>query len=125
MDQLISIRQLVTVPNQLFKGSYPLRRQAATRQPAKLLAQVGVRRRIIGHPVNRHVTGVKGLARRGCDLHPRVSLRREAVIVSRVLDQLNARVYQAFREAGIEIPYAKQDVYVRRLPKDAESVPED
>jgi MscS family membrane protein len=33
-----------------------------------------------------------------------------------VLDELNTRVYKAFGEAGIEIPYAKQDVYVRQLP---------
>jgi small-conductance mechanosensitive channel len=34
----------------------------------------------------------------------------------RALDELHARVYKAFAEAGIEIPYPKQDVYVKELP---------
>jgi len=34
----------------------------------------------------------------------------------RVLDELNRRVYKAFAAAGIEIPYAKRDVYVKELP---------
>jgi len=35
----------------------------------------------------------------------------------RVLDDLNRRVYKAFAAAGIEIPYPKQDVYVKELPR--------
>lgn len=35
----------------------------------------------------------------------------------RVLDDLNRKVYMAFGEAGIEIPYPKQDVYVKELPR--------
>jgi len=35
----------------------------------------------------------------------------------RVLDELNRRVYKAFMAAGIEIPYPKQDVYVKELPR--------
>ena len=38
----------------------------------------------------------------------------------RVLDELNRRVYKAFIAAGIEIPYPKQDVYVKELPRQAE-----
>ncbi|MEE4270446.1 MAG: mechanosensitive ion channel family protein [Thermoanaerobaculales bacterium] len=34
----------------------------------------------------------------------------------RVLDDLNRKVYKAFNDAGIEIPYPKQDVYVKELP---------
>jgi small-conductance mechanosensitive channel len=36
----------------------------------------------------------------------------------RVLDDLNRRVYKAFLGAGIEIPYPKQDVYVKELPNE-------
>lgn len=32
----------------------------------------------------------------------------------RVLDALNSKVFKAFREAGIEIPYPKQDLYIRQ-----------
>jgi len=38
----------------------------------------------------------------------------------RVLDELNRRVYKAFIAEGIEIPYPKQDVYVKELPRRAE-----
>jgi MscS family membrane protein len=35
----------------------------------------------------------------------------------RVIDDLNRKVYMAFNRTGIEIPYAKHDVYVKELPK--------
>lgn len=35
------------------------------------------------------------------------------VFRGRVLDELNTRVYKAFAGAGIEIPYAKYDVYIK------------
>ncbi len=35
----------------------------------------------------------------------------------RVLDQLNTAVYKRFGADGIEIPYAKRDVYIRGLPE--------
>jgi small-conductance mechanosensitive channel len=41
---------------------------------------------------------------------------REPVYRGRILDQLNEKVYKAFHEAGIEIPYTKQDVYVKEWP---------
>jgi len=41
----------------------------------------------------------------------------EPLYRGRVLDELNRRVYKAFAAAGIEIPYPKQDVYVKELPR--------
>jgi len=35
----------------------------------------------------------------------------------RVLDALNTAVYKNFAAAGIEIPYAKRDVYIKEMPK--------
>jgi len=32
-----------------------------------------------------------------------------------VLDDLNVRVYKAFNQAGIEIPYSKHDVYIKQM----------
>jgi small-conductance mechanosensitive channel len=43
----------------------------------------------------------------------------EPVFSGRVLDALNSNVYRAFAAAGIEIPYAKHDVYIKELPQDA------
>lgn len=40
----------------------------------------------------------------------------EPVYRGRVLHELNRQVYKAFNAAGIEIPYAKQDVYVKEMP---------
>jgi len=41
----------------------------------------------------------------------------EPVYRGRVLHALNTNVYKAFNAAGIEIPYSKQDVYVKELPR--------
>lgn len=38
------------------------------------------------------------------------------VLRGRVLDSLNCEVYKAFNNANIEIPYAKQDVYIKEMP---------
>ncbi|MDJ0741698.1 MAG: mechanosensitive ion channel family protein [Gammaproteobacteria bacterium] len=35
----------------------------------------------------------------------------------RVLDNLNTAVYKRFRDEGIEIPYAKQDVFIKEMPQ--------
>lgn len=35
----------------------------------------------------------------------------------RLIDELNCRVYKAFAAASIEIPFPKQDVYIRAMPK--------
>jgi small-conductance mechanosensitive channel len=34
----------------------------------------------------------------------------------RVVDSMNTKVYQKFNEHGIEIPYSKQDLYIKGLP---------
>lgn len=38
-------------------------------------------------------------------------------LVGRVTDLLNTAVYKEFMRAGIEIPYAKQDLYIKEMPK--------
>ncbi len=35
----------------------------------------------------------------------------------RVTDRLNLTIYNRFKEEGIEIPYAKRDVYIKEMPK--------
>ncbi|MCW9024825.1 MAG: mechanosensitive ion channel family protein [Gammaproteobacteria bacterium] len=42
----------------------------------------------------------------------------EPVLRGRVLDRLNSTVYKQFQEKKIEIPYAKQDLYIKSLPAD-------
>jgi small-conductance mechanosensitive channel len=45
----------------------------------------------------------------------------EPVLRGLVLHEMNMLVYKAFRDAGIEIPYPKRDVYVKALPASPES----
>jgi MscS family membrane protein len=40
----------------------------------------------------------------------------EPVYRGRVIDALNTRIYKAFNEAGIEIPYSKHDLYLKEMP---------
>ncbi|MEW8619237.1 MAG: hypothetical protein AB2614_17715 [Candidatus Thiodiazotropha endolucinida] len=37
----------------------------------------------------------------------------------RVLDALNSAVYKRFLVEGIEIPFAKQDLYIKEMPDNA------
>lgn len=39
------------------------------------------------------------------------------VLRGQVLDTLHRQIYKCFAEAGIEIPYAKQDVYIKQMPR--------
>lgn len=36
----------------------------------------------------------------------------------RIVDELNTLIYKAFQENGVEIPYAKQDVYIRSVSRE-------
>lgn len=40
----------------------------------------------------------------------------EPVLRGRIVDALNTSIYKRFAEAGIEIPYAKQDLYIKEMP---------
>jgi small-conductance mechanosensitive channel len=40
----------------------------------------------------------------------------QPVYRGRVIDQLTERVYKTLMAADVEIPYPKQDVYVRGMP---------
>ena len=41
----------------------------------------------------------------------------QPVLRGRILDKLNSAVYKAFISEGIEIPYAKQDIYIKEMPE--------
>ena len=40
----------------------------------------------------------------------------EPILRGRLIHGLNCEVYKAFQDQGIEIPYAKQDIYIKELP---------
>ncbi|MBT4291221.1 mechanosensitive ion channel family protein, partial [bacterium] len=37
-------------------------------------------------------------------------------LLGQITDELNTRVYKALNAANIEIPYAKQDLYIKEMP---------
>jgi small-conductance mechanosensitive channel len=41
----------------------------------------------------------------------------EPVLKGRALDNINSAVYKRFQQEGIEIPYSKQDVYIKEMPE--------
>jgi small-conductance mechanosensitive channel len=41
----------------------------------------------------------------------------EPVLRGRVIDSINCQIYKRFIEEKIEIPYSKQDIYIKELPK--------
>lgn len=41
----------------------------------------------------------------------------EPELRGRAIHHLNTNIYNAFNEAGIEIPFAKQDIYIKELPR--------
>ena len=41
----------------------------------------------------------------------------EPVLRGRITDALNTEVYRRFNQEGIEIPYLKQDVYIKEMPR--------
>lgn len=45
----------------------------------------------------------------------------QPVLRGRVRHELHMNVYKAFNQAGIEIPYAKQDLYIKELPDSLKS----
>lgn len=40
----------------------------------------------------------------------------EPVLKGRALDDINTAVYKRFQKEGIEIPYSKQDIYIKEMP---------
>jgi small-conductance mechanosensitive channel len=46
----------------------------------------------------------------------------EPVLRGQVVDRLNTRVYNQLREAGVEIPYAKQDLYIKEMPDQTRTI---
>jgi small-conductance mechanosensitive channel len=41
----------------------------------------------------------------------------QPVLRGRVIDVLNCQVYKRFIEEKIEIPYSKQDLYIKEMPR--------
>ncbi len=122
----------VTVPNALIANAQIIN-EAGGRHP-KMRVRVSVFV-AYGSDVDRVrevlMNCVGGVEHLVADPEPRVRLREfgesglrfellawieQPVYRGRVLDALNTRIYKAFNKAGIEIPYSKQDLYLKEMP---------
>ena len=68
---------------------------------------------ILDHP--KPLTRFRALANSGLDFELMVWIDDPRVRES-VMDDMTTRVYKALNQAGIEIPFPKQDVYIRQMP---------
>jgi len=123
----------VTVPNAVIGGAQIVNQTGGPHDKMRVRVKVSV---AYGSDVDQVgevlLSCVEGVGHLCGDPAPRVRFREfgdsgllfellawidEPVYRGRVLNALNTNVYKAFAEAGIEIPYAKQDVYVKELPR--------
>ncbi len=123
----------VTVPNAVIGGAQIVNQTGGPHDKMRVRVKVSVAYGSDVDQVREVLLGcVEGVGNLCGDPVPRVRFREfgdsgllfellawidEPVYRGRVLDALNTNVYKAFAEAGIEIPYAKQDVYVKELPR--------
>ena len=119
----------VTVPNAVIGNAQIVNETGGPHDKMRVRVKVSV---AYGSDVDRVrdvlLESVEGVSHVSPDPTPRVRFREfgdsgllfellawidEPIYRGRVLDALNARVYKALGEAGIEIPYAKYDVYIK------------
>ncbi len=122
----------ITIPNSVIANSKIVNEMGgpSPRQRVRVKVSVayGVDIDLVQQVLLRSWIGVKGVL---TTPEPRVRFRRfgesgldfellvwieESPIRGRVLHDLNSRVYKAFVDAGIEIPFAKRDIYIKEMP---------
>jgi small-conductance mechanosensitive channel len=122
----------ITVPNSIMGNTTIVNESGGPYEKFRIRVQVGV---AYGADIDEAREALLSVAAREesvCDdPEPRVRFRRfgasgldfellcwidEPVLSGRVVDILNSSVYKQFQASGIEIPYAKQDIYVKELP---------
>lgn len=127
----------ITVPNSIMGNTTIVNESGGPHEKHRIRVKIGVAYGSDIDVVRETLLGVAGEEESVCrDPEPRVRFRQfgsssldfellcwvdEPVLRGRVLDKLNCGVYKQFRETGIEIPYAKQDLYIKELPTPLET----
>ncbi|MDH5473595.1 MAG: mechanosensitive ion channel family protein [Gammaproteobacteria bacterium] len=122
----------VTIPNSIMGNTKIINESGGPHKKFRIRLQVGVAYGSDIDLVRRILMEVAINSPDVCtDPEPRVRFRKfgassldfellgwidEPVLRGRVLDSLNCIVYKRFREENIEIPYSKQDVYIKSMP---------
>jgi len=123
----------VTIPNSIMGNSKIINESGGPHKKYRIRIQVGV---AYGTDVDKVKVILMDVAENEpsvcSDPEPRVRFRsfgassldfellcwiEDPVLRGRVIDVLNTAVYKQFQEHQIEIPYAKQDVYIKSMPE--------
>ena len=119
----------ITVPNAVIGNSKIINETGGPWDKERVRVKVGVAYGSDVDQVRQILLGCTEGQKHVCDdPHPRVRFRAfgdsgldfellawidEPVLRGRVMDALNCRVYKELNAAGVEIPYPKQDVYIK------------
>lgn len=122
----------VTVPNSVMGNTKIINESGGPHEKYRIPVRVGV---AYGSDIDlvRDILMEIALAEEAvcADPEPRVRFRQfgassldfellcwidQPVLRGRILDRLNSAVYKRFIQEGVEIPYSKQDVYIKELP---------
>jgi small-conductance mechanosensitive channel len=124
----------VTIPNSIMGNSKVVNESGGPHVKYRLRVAVGVAYGSDIDQVREVLTTVAQESESVCsDPEPRVRFRTfgassldfellcwvsDPELRGRVLDELNSAVYKRFIDEGIEIPYAKQDLYIKEWPEE-------
>lgn len=122
----------ITIPNSIIGNSRIINQSGGPHEKFRLRVKVGVAYGTDIDKVRELLLKIADQERLVCrSPAPRVRFRlfgassvdfellcwaRTPAFKGRTLDSLNDAIYKAFAEEGVEIPYAKQDLYIRQIP---------
>ncbi|MGH1541462.1 MAG: mechanosensitive ion channel family protein [Arenicella sp.] len=123
----------ITIPNSIMGNTKVVNQSGGFHKKARIRAPIGV---AYGEDIDQVRQVLMKLAQDNSEVcsmpEPRVRFRQmgassldfellfwidNAQFKGRVLDAINTDIYNTFNELGIEIPYSKQDVYIRAMPE--------
>jgi len=123
----------VSIPNSTMGNSRVVNQSGGADRKARVRAPIGV---AYGSDIDQVKVTLQKIAidhEEVCqDPEPRVRFRQfgassldfellfwidNALLKGRVLDEINTEIYNTFNKLEIEIPFAKQDVYIKEMPK--------
>ncbi|MDH5611367.1 MAG: mechanosensitive ion channel family protein [Gammaproteobacteria bacterium] len=124
----------VTIPNSIMGNSKIINESGGPHKKFRIRLKVGVAYGTDVDEVKNILLDVAAQEKEVCkDPEPRVRFRQfgassldfellcwieDPVFRGRVIDILNTAVYKQFQQRNIEIPYSKQDIYIKSLPSE-------
>jgi len=123
----------VTIPNSILGNSKIINESGGPHKKYRIRVKVSVAYGSDIEQVTNTLIDVAGQQSSICQIpEPRVRFRElgnsgllfellcwidEPVLAGRALDEMNRAIYNRFLQEGIEIPYSKQDIYIKGLPQ--------